>query len=539
MNLNLIFSFCGLVIFLPLWSQPLELTDQNGARNQYTDAIWLDENSFVVSESVENFPYSTASKLKAYDISGELLWQSVSLPYGVSQFLDLDFSGDTAIAVGAHIFEACDYGNWSYAILNYSMEGQLMNEIQVGLPYQNDFAVLPWGYAAMAGDSISHFAGDGTLTQSYVMEGSQNLFALGEFLVVKKEDNLIKISHEGIVLDSLDLFQVDEIASNREYICLLYGNNVVKTVDENLTFLGESQLDTPEGNYELVEDGDGFGVYNQSSFVYLNAQAELLDVVAFPFINDFNHNKPALGEAFCILVGAKYTYSGGFFSSPHHYGAMQIASRSGEGVSHYPDLEILSVAQASLSFNSPEPVVTYYQGSVSVVVRNAGDVSMDGFYLAHGNGVGNCVPDIARSYYAIPLAPGEETSVTLSGLNSWHFSEEGANAFSICVSVSSEGFFIDRDESNDEGCLEVVLSTENISSNRKTQLYPNPASALLRIESDIQWDRFRIRNLSGQLVEQGTLESRIMSVANLDQGFYLIELYNDHEQFISKVMIIQ
>lgn len=55
-------------------------------------------------------------------------------------------------------------------------------------------------------------------------------------------------------------------------------------------------------------------------------------------------------------------------------------------------------------------------------------------------------------------------------------------------------------------------------------IYPNPTSNKLKIESDLTVDAFKIVDLSGRTLKQGKLQNNIVSVEDLNTGTYIIEL---------------
>jgi len=532
-----------LIIFLfaqGLLAQPFELSEQTGVRSQFTDGIWLNDSSFVVSEVTEFFPFTTISQLKAYHVSGELLWESESDSEGeVTRFLTIELSGDTAIAVGANRFEACDFGLWSYNILIYNLNGELIEEILVGWPEQNNLSVLPWGYAANSNDSLFHFSATGELLEEYVIEDIEGVFAFGDNVLVKGNGFLVRISPQGNIVDTLEIWAADDFAVNTDRIVLLYDDYSVQSVNEEFELIDEVQLDPLSGNYGVMNDGNGFAVYDDQSFTYLNADLDVLNSVEVSFVSDFDPVKISLGSDFCVIVGANFFYSGGFFTSPYYHSVLYTISRSGDGLPHGPDLEITAVEEWNISLDSPEEVIVYYQGSVMVTVRNSGDVGMEGFYLTHNNGIGSCVPDIGKIYYDIQLDPGEETTVFFNPIDSWFFSEEGVTNFDICVSVSCQGAVIDRNEPNDEGCLDYTVGIDDLvgSTTAFVKLYPNPTSEILNIETDAIWTGFRIHDISGKLVKHGRINRNYLNVSDLEKGMYIIDFYNDKEVFASKVII--
>ncbi len=56
-------------------------------------------------------------------------------------------------------------------------------------------------------------------------------------------------------------------------------------------------------------------------------------------------------------------------------------------------------------------------------------------------------------------------------------------------------------------------------------IYPNPASAVVRIKSDHDWSNLEIRGMNGQVVQKGSYQE-LIDVSKLSKGTYFIELYD-------------
>ncbi len=89
-------------------------------------------------------------------------------------------------------------------------------------------------------------------------------------------------------------------------------------------------------------------------------------------------------------------------------------------------------------------------------------------------------------------------------------------------------------------CIYVVnLSVEeNLKNN--VSIYPNPATNVINLKSDEMMSTIQIYDLSGQLVENVTINAETFTVntQNLVDGIYLISIYNTQNELLSKQKLI-
>ncbi|MFO8234907.1 MAG: T9SS type A sorting domain-containing protein [Bacteroidales bacterium] len=92
---------------------------------------------------------------------------------------------------------------------------------------------------------------------------------------------------------------------------------------------------------------------------------------------------------------------------------------------------------------------------------------------------------------------------------------------------------------------EFIMSevSKSINSDEKlsTEIYPNPASEKITIESEIQIETAELLNLLGKVVisEQPKAEKYIMNTSKLDSGIYLLHISYENGETITKRVIIQ
>ncbi len=128
--------------------------------------------------------------------------------------------------------------------------------------------------------------------------------------------------------------------------------------------------------------------------------------------------------------------------------------------------------------------------------------------------------------------------------NHWYYSNiEIPGATNKYYAASKFGFYKLRVDSTN-GCsnfsddldLKYTSKTENIT-NEKIRIYPNPTKGLFNIESQLELN-YSIYDYSGKEIITGKKDSNIqlLDLSNFKSGIYLIKLFNDQEQFISKII---
>jgi hypothetical protein len=72
----------------------------------------------------------------------------------------------------------------------------------------------------------------------------------------------------------------------------------------------------------------------------------------------------------------------------------------------------------------------------------------------------------------------------------------------------------------------------------KTTIYPNPADHFITIESSVDFDRYILTSLTGQIVQSGELDGFMIDIRTHEKGIYLLQLVkSDHTQ--NHTIIIQ
>jgi PKD repeat protein len=89
-------------------------------------------------------------------------------------------------------------------------------------------------------------------------------------------------------------------------------------------------------------------------------------------------------------------------------------------------------------------------------------------------------------------------------------------------------------------CEMSVVSVKKVTTTNKLSVYPNPAKDLLNIVyNGNEVLHLEITDITGKKIMNQTLKTNTKSidVANLSRGLYLVRLYNQHDDFIQKLVI--
>ena len=66
------------------------------------------------------------------------------------------------------------------------------------------------------------------------------------------------------------------------------------------------------------------------------------------------------------------------------------------------------------------------------------------------------------------------------------------------------------------------------------KIYPNPADDVLIIDSDLNFDKYEIRNLLGQKITEGYCNSKTINISSIQKGKFFLYLQNGNDKIIQK-----
>jgi len=71
----------------------------------------------------------------------------------------------------------------------------------------------------------------------------------------------------------------------------------------------------------------------------------------------------------------------------------------------------------------------------------------------------------------------------------------------------------------------------------KFSVYPNPATNLINIKSDIDIDGVELYNSLGQVVIQKNQHATELFVDNLNSGLYILKIHSENKVVIKKILV--
>lgn len=197
---------------------------------------------------------------------------------------------------------------------------------------------------------------------------------------------------------------------------------------------------------------------------------------------------------------------------------------------------------------SPWPILslwTYQFNSIGVEVTN---FSLDTVYhyeiqSFYDLDCGACFESKKIWQINTPLAPGSTMSIPLGALNTRCVPSQNSP---VCLTTVGPNARADQNVSNDIYCkaiTSIIVSAEDVPSPVGVQIYPNPADDEINIQieqPDISKLNGSILNSYGAQVESFTLtgERTVVSVKNLMDGMYFINLTNERGQHTWKKFVV-
>lgn len=89
--------------------------------------------------------------------------------------------------------------------------------------------------------------------------------------------------------------------------------------------------------------------------------------------------------------------------------------------------------------------------------------------------------------------------------------------------------------------VDTIVLTHNDLINYKEYeciLYPNPSKNFISIKTDLNYSRYQIIDIQNRLVLQAII-SDLISIQNLKQGMYCIQLLNNSEILEKKIFLVE
>jgi len=170
-------------------------------------------------------------------------------------------------------------------------------------------------------------------------------------------------------------------------------------------------------------------------------------------------------------------------------------------------------------------------------------VNPNGIYLAKLNPQTGVVTNISQQSVANSVNIGDEA---IDPLNEIFYIKSGNNDF-LSIDMQTGGLLNSPNINLGEEGLgfkliyyrgsKILLDTENFSAETKVDIYPQPASQHIYIESNQELVRYEIYDIKGELIQKNSL-SNLIHVEPIPSGMYFIKFYDRNGNISNKKILI-
>jgi len=523
------------------------MADQNGIWNEYTDALWLNDSSFVVSEYILPGGFFGTSKLTAFNPDGGQLWtQDAPDSLEIMAYRSLIQLSDTSFGVLGFFQACCDCTvPEPFLEIRNSGTGELIErvgEILTGEYFGSAFfggagqvAATSWGFAVLnvgwQNSELIYFSsqGDSLLTVD-LEEGFNHLTSIQDHLVVVSENEARLFNSSGQNVTSTELsMEPGLVSSNNERVAILADTELL-LLDENLVEVASLEMEGTPAFVEASYD-QGFVFYNNEELNWILNDGSNLGSDFFPNTQGFSSHQLIANNDQIVLVGAKESEPYTFSQIRHRYAAMRSQIREGGIQLWNSDLEVTNVDILELEITYSDEFISYYSANVAVTVRNNGTFPENEFYLNHVFGQGICSPAIGNIPINQTLNSGQQATFLYPNISGIAVPDENDSALvSVCVFVTQPSLGLDSDRDNDSSCTSetIFLSVEDLELDKLVQLFPNPAADQITLSTDLPLESYQIFDSFARLVGQRVFnQTTQININSLTDGVYFLQTQTD------------
>lgn len=486
--------------FPPALKKVLAIDGQGGEIFRLSDYLWTGANIVDVSGIVElndssivfptilfgvdgsgtgNFSYLVAKFDKNLDIPE---WCQYGVPAA-----DIGPKGK-AVADNGFILYSPDF---SYA---ERLEGACQGVWDVGVDFQiYDLAITGEDHLVWAGNGgLTVMDADGNIATVYpdfLFEKIQTTSFNG--IVGLRQDSLFVLSSDFVLLQTHHFPDDNILGYSVRFgkVAVLTENRFVHVFNDSLVFQNSFEL-LDENEFQLVDIGP--------------------EGLAFAGLETYGSAMPSGGtEAFFIK---SYSFSGNNYDMSRDVGVVDVELGEITGVVTKPNyLEI-------------------YFGPTTVTVENFGSQPVNGLFI-RSKGLYN---SFSKKIEDVILPPNETLTLTLDSL--WlQTNVQPGSIQEVCIWTSHPDYRLDENSANDGFCTDYLVGNEEISSQNRFMLYPNPTSDWLNIywqgQIPLNNSSCRIFNTEGRIMKQIEIDLQqgivSISVKGWPSGVYFIQIFND------------
>ncbi|HKL03577.1 MAG TPA: T9SS type A sorting domain-containing protein [Cryomorphaceae bacterium] len=541
----------ALFSILALFSKAQNVSSQNGTTNQYNDALWLNPDTYVLSETVlEGF--FTSSLLSAYHVDDGLIWTQASPDtLEVMSYNELIVLSDSTFGVLGYFQFCCDCTQPEpFLEIRSKTDGSLVDRVGQLISYpivptDQSVAQTAWGLAVFGGDwqeeSVYYFNHQGdSLTSIPIADNQALLCGFMDYLAVAMENQVLLFDVAGGQVNSIEVpFDAIGVSANEEVLLIQTAEEILG-YDAGLNLVGNISMQG--GNTTLVSSREtGFVLYDNQYITKISNTFDSIEQIEFNSIQGFEVDDIIAKGERLVLSGAKVSEPFSFMNNRHRHAAFRQTNLDGQTQPWETDLEITGITMVDYQIVSSNEWSVNYTVHANVSVRNDGDAEVSQFYLNSVRGQGICSPEIQHIFIQDVLLPGEESSYTFQGIAGWSLvSASDSSSIDACVFLTNPENEIDNDRDNDSACTSqlISLSVDELNLSQLVTLYPNPASDLIRFDTDLRLESFRIFDAFGRVVKQGTLhQTAEISIGELPGGAYFIRLDSEKGSLMKKLVV--
>ncbi len=555
-TLLLVFFSFTLSVLLP--AQVFQHSKQSRSSNEYTDALWLNESAFVVSENSHSSLNISSATLSAYNNSGDLIWtHNAPDTLEIMAYHSLVQLSDSSFGVLGYFQQCCDCTEPEpFLEIRKKSDGTLIDRVGNVLtttvsdspfgdspentaPTATGFAIFNTGwegnllyFMSAAGDSLHSVEFNEPFT---LMTGFEGDVILSSANVIRRY-NTDGIKTDSVITTGLPSFLV----ANNDRIFRVVENEL-SVYDAELDLIGTIEL---TGNTPFVADAlsDGFVSYNGEIITRISNDAELLNETVYPNVEGLDIVRLAAEGENLAFVGSKITdpIAVAFTTIRHRHAALRATTLQGESTEGECDLEITSLTITDFSSLGIVGPFTVYNVDVMATVRNNGSLPVQSFFLNNAVGDVICNSKINNLFYNESLNPDEEVQVFYPNVEVLAFINPVDSAtLNPCIFVTNPNNDIDINLGNDSHCASLeILSTSDIELNKRVHVFPNPAQNQIGLDTDLQINSYKLYDAFGKLLDLGSLGNlRRIDTHALPSGFYFLKLGTDKGELTKKIVI--
>ncbi|MEM9051953.1 MAG: T9SS type A sorting domain-containing protein [Bacteroidota bacterium] len=543
-----------------LFGQINQGTLHRGMSNYYGDVLLYPDSSFILAESIQGDSKRYAA-LTFKSPFAEDQWEIVTDDdFEVLVFNKLIPIDDNSFGVLGYRRDCCDCSEpISFYQVRSLLDGSLLSEVNSPIPQgmnnnafindeDNEFGVVltDWGFVApnFNGDikTIFNFDLQGNLLNSYTLPaGGTRIGSFQGNLILEHQNKVIRYNQMGLALDSIVYDNdVSQIASSNNTLAVIQ-DDVLRFYDNEFEALDSMNVSGNDSG--LFGFDNGFHLLTESTCYKFDESGGIELTYGFNLLDGLELITVEVKEDFFVFGGAKsLLVPNSFFPVRHLHAAWQIHNIEGESPLWNVDLGLTNITIDELEIDF-DFQYTLFESIVTVTVINDGTFPASEFYLNSAFNNGICFDFYDKQFVQSTVQNQDEITVTLENIRSIGppVLFEDSVELNICIFLTSPLGSMDTDNSDDLICINQTyyLSTDDIDLGQYVNIYPNPASSFIRIESEFDYSQIRLMNSSGQVMESNVFNKEgVLDITPLPPGFYLL-LLETERGLVTKKLIIE